>query len=102
MNFHEDGIDAACNAGPSKVFDVLRLSTRCFPKSARKLKRVRYIEHDRYTERTHDRKRPEINDEIVIPETCTALSEKNLLTARRLHQVKFNLGLFFPRGRALR
>src|SRR6202008_4983823 len=68
----------------SKVFDVLRLPAGCFSETARQLKRVRHVEHHGHAERSHDRKRTQIDYEIVVAKTRSALGQHYLFTARAL------------------
>src|SRR5215213_2673680 len=84
MDLHEYCVDTARNAGTGKVFDVLRLPAGCFAKTARKLQRVRNVEHHGHTERTHYRERAKINDEVIVAEARAALRQKDLLAACRL------------------
>src|SRR5688572_33477439 len=75
MNFHEHGIDAASNSGTGERFDVLRQAAGCMTQPTRQLQRMRYVENNRNPELAHNRKRPHINDEIVVAKTDAALSQ---------------------------
>src|SRR5262245_28891829 len=99
MHFHEQTIDTRRDAGACEMRNVLRLTTGALTLSAGKLQAVRDIENDRATQRSHDGKRPKIDNQIVVAERRAALCEQKPLTAdlaRLIHDI-----LHFPRREEL-
>src|SRR5262245_35609263 len=99
MYFHENTVDARCNAGSRQMRYVLRLSAGALPLSSRKLQAVGDIKNYRDSETLHDRKRTEIDDQIVITERRAAFGKDHFVISRLLHLV--DDVLHFPRRKKL-
>ena len=69
MDFHEDAVHAGGDARRRQRLDELRLARGHAVAGARQLQAVRDVVDDRIAERPQDRKRPHVDDEIVVAET---------------------------------
>src|SRR5438552_3764714 len=81
MHFHENAVNAAGDTCAGQIFDVFRVAAGCRAESARPLQRVRDIKDYWLAEAAHNRKRSQIDYQIVVAVTCSALCEQDVTSA---------------------
>ena len=84
MRFHEHARDTSCNRRAREHRNELALATATRSLSARQLNRVRCVEHDGATRRTHDGERAHVRHQVVVAEGRAALAYENVVATARL------------------
>src|SRR5690349_24354376 len=77
MRFDEEPVDPGGGAGAGERQDELGLPSGAVLLAPRKLDRMRGVENHRIPQPTHDRERPDVDDEIVVPEGGSPLGEED-------------------------
>jgi len=85
MHFEKNTIHAHSSARSRERLDEFRLAAAGLSRSAGELHRVRDIENYGTSSLSHDRKRANIDDKILIAERSAAFGEKNIFIAGLLY-----------------
>ncbi len=85
MDFHEDGVESDGEPRVQEVRRVCTIAARAITIAAGRLQSVCHVEHDGRSERAHGNERAHVDDEVVVPESRTALGEHDVRVAGTAH-----------------